>query len=139
MPNKPAPHRSHCPVSFALDLFGDKWTLLIVRDLLFKDKRRYGEFLASEEQIATNVLADRLAKLEAARVIAREVDPAAGRHPVYRLTDKGLDLAPMLVEMILWSARYDPSTAADRSFVRRARSNRASLIAEVIASARSGR
>lgn len=131
MPAKKPSIRSHCPIGFALDVFGDKWTLLIVRDLLFKGKRRYGEFADSEEGIATNILADRLAKLESHGLIARVVDPSGARSREYALTDKAIDLAPMLVEMILWSAKHDPGTAADRGFVRRARANREQLLAEI--------
>ena len=123
--------RSRCPIGFALDVFGDKWTLLIVRDLLFKGKRRYGEFADSEEGIATNILADRLVKLESHGLITRVVDPSSARSREYALTDKAIDLAPMLVEMILWSAKHDPQSAADRGFLRRARANREQLLAEI--------
>ena len=131
MPAKKPSIRSHCPIGFALDVFGDKWTLLIVRDLLFKGKRRYGEFANSEEGIATNILADRLTKLESHGLIARVVDPSGARSREYALTDKAIVLAPMLVEMILWSAKHDPGTTADRGFVRRARANREQLLAEI--------
>ncbi len=129
--------RSDCPISFALDIFGDKWSLLIIRDLLFKQKRRYGQFAGSEEKVSTNILADRLAKLEAEGLISKEPDPQSGRQFVYTLTAKGLDLAPMLIEMILWSAKYDPQSAADRAFVRKARSEREQLVREVRARAQS--
>jgi len=129
--------RSDCPISFALDIFGDKWSLLIIRDLLFKQKRRYGQFAGSEEKVSTNILADRLAKLEAEGLISKEPDPQSGRQFVYTLTAKGLDLAPMLIEMILWSAKYDPQSAADRAFVRKARSDREQLVREVRARAQS--
>jgi DNA-binding HxlR family transcriptional regulator len=133
---KKAAHRSHCPIAFALDLFGDRWTLLIVRDLLFKGKRRYGEFADSEEGIATNILADRLAKLEAHGLIVRKAGQDDARSHVYHLTDKALDLAPTLVEMILWSAKHDPSAAADRVFVRRAKADRDALLREIVVSAK---
>ena len=131
MPAKKPSIRSHCPIGFALDVFGDKWTLMIVRDLLFKGKRRYGEFADSEEGIATNILADRLAKLESHGLITRVVDPSGARSRAYALTDKAIDLTPMLVEMILWSAKHDPKSAADRGFVRRARADREQLLAEI--------
>ena len=123
--------RSDCPISYALDLFGDKWTLLIIRDMLFKQKRRYGQFAESEEKISTNILADRLAKLEAGGLVTKETDPENGRQVVYVLTSKALDLAPMLIEMILWSAKYDPHSAADRAFIRKAKSDRGQLVEDV--------
>jgi DNA-binding HxlR family transcriptional regulator len=115
-------------VHFALEAFGDAWSLLVVRDLMFKGRTRYGDFLNAEEGIATNVLADRLARLEGDEIVAKEGRGAAAR---YRLTRKGVDLLPILLEMIAWSARYDPKTAADRRFVRRFHSDRAGLEAEV--------
>jgi len=128
--------RSDCPISHALDIFGDKWTLLIVRDLLFKQKRRFGQFAESDERISTNVLADRLARLEAEGLVTKEADPENGRQVVYALTAKALDLAPMLIEMILWSAKHDPHSAADRGFVRKARSDREQLLRDVTSRAR---
>jgi DNA-binding HxlR family transcriptional regulator len=125
--------RSDCPISYALELFGDKWTLLIIRDLLFKPKRRYREFAESGERIATNILAERLAKLEAWELITKEPDPGNGRQFIYRVTEKALDLAPVLVEMIVWAAKYDPDTAADKEFVRKAKGNRERLIRDVVA------
>ena len=124
--------RSDCPISYALDLFGDKWTLLIMRDMVFKRKRRYGDFAGSEERIATNILADRLARLEFEGLVTRRADPDNGRQVIYGLTAKALDLIPTLIEMILWSAKHDPRTAADRAFVRRAKADRAQLIRDVV-------
>ena len=131
-----AERRSDCPISHALDVFGDKWTLLIIRDMLFKRKRRYGEFAKSEEKMATNILADRLSKLEAEALVTRQTDPQNARQVVYTLTPKALDLAPMLVEMILWSAKHDPQSAADRAFVRKAKRDREQLVADVKSHAR---
>jgi DNA-binding HxlR family transcriptional regulator len=123
--------RSDCPVHFALDVFGDSWSLLIIRDLLLKGRHTYTEFLRAEEGIATNVLADRLARLEQDGVIGTERDPQTGRHARYWLTDKGIDLLPVLLEIIAWSAKYDPNTAADREFVNRFRDDRTGLEAEL--------
>lgn len=123
--------RSDCPVHYALRAFGDAWTLLVVRDLMLKGRTSYGEFLRGGEGIATNVLADRLARLEQDGVVRRDRDPArAGAHR-YRLTPKGIDLLPVLLEIIEWSARHDPRTAADPAFVRRLRADRAGLAAEI--------
>jgi DNA-binding HxlR family transcriptional regulator len=120
-------HRSHCPISFALDILGDRWTLLILRDLLMQGKTTYGELLASEERIATNVLADRLEWLEHHGIIQR-----AAR--AYRVTGKGLDLLPVMLEMVAWSAKYDLHTAAPRAFVKRIASDRSAVLADLIAS-----
>lgn len=107
----PARNRSACPLNASLEAYGDRWTLLIVRDLMFKDKDGYTEFLASEEGIATNVLADRLKHLEAEGIISGRRDPANRRKIVYRLTAKGIDLAPVLTDLIVWGARYADTDA----------------------------
>ena len=120
--------RSDCPISFALDLFGDRWTLLVIRDLAFKGKNSFGDFLASEEGIARNILADRLARLEAEGFIEKRPNPDDLRRSIYTLTERGLGLVPVLVEMILWSAREDPDTGAEADFVREATEDRESLI-----------
>lgn len=101
----PEPPRSLCPISLALDIFGDAWTLLIVRDLMFKGLNTFNAFLNAGEGIATNVLTDRLARLEAAGMIEKTRDTKDARRYVYRLTSKGADLAPVLVQIVLWSAR----------------------------------
>ncbi len=122
--------RSDCPVHFALEVFGDPWTLLVVRDLMFKGRTRYTDFLEAEEGIATNVLADRLARLEEDGIVEKE--PAVrGTSGGYRLTPRGVDLLPLMVEIVAWSAKHDPGTAADRGFVRRARRDREGLLAEL--------
>lgn len=123
--------RSDCPINFALELFGDRWTFLIVRDLMFKGKHYYKEFLEAEEGIATNILADKLTTLEEAGIINKTVDPAHRSRQIYSLTRKGIDLVPMLVEVILWSAKYDKQTAADAAFVRRARKDKEGMIEEI--------
>src|SRR5438105_3846652 len=86
--------RSECPIAFALDLFGDRWSLLVVRDLVFKGRKSFGEFLAAGEGIATNVLADRLERLESAGVITKRRDPDKGTRFVYALTERGIGLVP---------------------------------------------
>ena len=102
----PAKHRSACPLNAALEACGDRWTLLIVRDLMFKDKNGYTECLGSEEGIATNVLAARLKQLESEGIIVGHRDAANRRKIVSRLTRTGIDLAPVLTELIVWGARY---------------------------------
>ena len=123
--------KSDCPVHFALEVFGDAWTLLIIRDLMFKGRTSYTDFLRAEERIATNVLADRLVRLEEDGVIEKSAGSGRGSSSAYRLTPKGIDLLPIMLEIIRWSARYDPKTAADRRFLRRLRGDRAGLEAEI--------
>ncbi|MCL5028044.1 MAG: helix-turn-helix transcriptional regulator [Bacteroidetes bacterium] len=105
--------RSHCPVNFGLESFGDRWSLLILRDIIFRGKRTYGEFLKSEEGFATNILASRLEHLIDACILQREVHED-GRKDVYLLTEKGLDLIPLIFEIVLWSAKYDSKSEAKR-------------------------
>lgn len=113
MPKAKKPLRSHCPVNFGLEAIGDRWTLLILRDIVFRGKRTYGEFLKSEEGFATNILAARLSHLEEEGILRRE-DAPDGRKDIFTLTDKGLDLIPLLFEMVLWSAKYDRHSEARR-------------------------
>ncbi len=127
--------KSDCPVHFALEVFGDPWSLLIIRDLMFKDRRTYTEFLHAEEGIATNVLADRLTRLEQDGILLKEDAPGGGG---YRLTLKGIDLLPIMMEIIGWSAKHDPRTAADREFVRRLRADRDSFMNELRATLGAG-
>jgi DNA-binding HxlR family transcriptional regulator len=126
-------HRSNCPISYALDIFGDKWSLLIIRDLMFREKNSYGDFLKSEEKIATNILANRLGMLECAGLITSRADKNNKARKLYRLTPKAIDLVPMIVEMIFWSATHDPHTAATPGFVERIKSDKKQLIAELVA------
>ena len=107
-----SPKRSDCAVSFALNVFGDKWSLLIIRDLLFSEKRSYGEFLASAEGIATNILAARLKTLEERGIVTKTPDAANGRRSLYHLTAKGSDLLPIVLEIMRWSAKHEPGAAA---------------------------
>lgn len=122
--------RSGCPISIALEIFGDSWSLLIIRDLMFKGLHTFNEFAASDERIATNILADRLAKLEAAGILAKRPDPADARRIHYRLTERGIDLAPALVEIVLWATRHE-NTDAPPSMVRAMRSHREQFLADI--------
>lgn len=128
---------SVCPVAFALDKFGDKWSLLVIRDLMFRGKETYGEFLESGEGIATNVLADRLKRLESEGILLKSRDPGNGRRVIYRLTDKGLDLAPVLMSMIQWSGKYDPGTAAPKEFLQRLENDPDGVLADIRSNAKS--
>lgn len=100
--------RSGCPVSLGLDIFGDRWTLLIIRDLMFRGKRHYREMLASDEHISSNILADRLKMLLAEGLISRQGDPAHAQKVVYSLTEKGIALLPVLLAISDWSLRHRP-------------------------------
>ena len=102
--------RSTCPISSALELIGDRWTLLIIRDLMFAGKRRFREFLQSEEAISSNVLADRLASLVRSDILRREGDPGHAQKAIYCLTEKGIDLLPVIVALSVWSQKHDAST-----------------------------
>ena len=100
--------RSECPISSALDIIGDKWSLLIVRDIIMNGKNTYNEFLKSAEKIATNVLADRLTMLEATGILTKEEHPDSKAKIYYKLTKKGIDLLPIIIELTLWADEYLP-------------------------------
>ena len=103
-------HRSTCPISTALEFVGDRWTLLVIRDLMFARKRHFREFLQSEEAISSNVLADRLNALVENGIVTRRDDPTHAQKAIYSLTDKGLDLLPVLLAMSVWTQKYYPRT-----------------------------
>lgn len=121
--------RSDCPINFAVQTFGDPWSLLILRDLMFTPRRTYGDFLAAEERIATNVLAARLAHLQTVGLITR-------RDARYALTRKGLDLLPAMLDLVAWSGKHDRRTAAPKSFLARIARDREGVIAEISAALR---
>ncbi len=123
--------RSGCPISVSLDLLGDKWTLLVLRDLVFMRKRHFRDFLDSSEGIATNILTRRLRTLECAGIVTRRPDPDNARQVIYELTEKGLDLIPVLLDLILWGAKYDSQTGAPQEFIERAHNDREGLLAEL--------
>ena len=104
--------RSACAISMALEALGDKWSLLIIRDLMFTDRRSYGELLASPEGIATNILASRLVSLEENELIRKMPDPADSRRSLYYLTQKGIDLVPVITEIMHWMSRHNPEASA---------------------------
>jgi DNA-binding HxlR family transcriptional regulator len=124
------PSRSHCPINYALETFGDRWTLLVIRDLMFHGKRHFGDFLASDERVATNVLADRLKRLERLGLVTRSVEAQSSK-PSYALTRKGRDLLPVLLEITRWSGRYDPGTNAPDALLEALERDREGLIAAV--------
>jgi DNA-binding HxlR family transcriptional regulator len=98
--------RSDCPLNYGIEIFCDKWSLLIIRDLMFFGKRHFNEFLSSEEHIATNLLADRLTMLEKEKIIRKSKDSQHKQKIVYSLTEKGIDLIPVILTIGLWSEKY---------------------------------
>jgi DNA-binding HxlR family transcriptional regulator len=131
MPRKrKSKRRSGCPVSVSLDLIGDRWSLLIIRDLMVRGYRTFKEFEESGESIATNILTDRLRKLKSTGIITTQVDETDGRKVNYRLTQKGIDLAPVLLELLIWGARHE-DTEASCAVIEKMASSRDSLLREV--------
>jgi DNA-binding HxlR family transcriptional regulator len=128
---KKAPHgrRSACPLNASVEMLGDRWSLLILRDMMLRGYETFNEFLHSDEKIATNILADRLRRLESYGIISSQQDPSDGRKLIYSLTAKGIDLAPVLTEMVLWAARHEET--GNQPLVRQMRTAKEQLLAEV--------
>lgn len=127
---KPKPaHRSGCPVSISLEILGDRWSLLIIRDLMVRGSYSYKHFLEAGEGIATNILADRLHKLEAAAILTAHPAPGDARRIHYRLTEKGIDLAPVVLDLLLWASRHEPTGAPCEVMAQMAR-NREEVLSE---------
>ena len=130
MPRKAAlQHRSGCPVSVSLEVFGDRWSLLIVRDLMVRGFQRFQDFVESGEGIATNILADRLRRLQCTGIVEAEPDPEDKRRVNYRLTQKGIDLAPVMLELLIWGAEHE-NTGAPPEIVAHMAANRTAILAE---------
>ncbi|MBQ4837813.1 MULTISPECIES: winged helix-turn-helix transcriptional regulator [Pseudoalteromonas] len=123
--------RSDCPISNVLDHVGDKWSLLIIRDLMFFGKHSYSELQNSDEKMATNILSSRLEKLEKEGLIYKQKDKQDKRKKVYRLTEAGIDMLPIMLEMIVWSAKHAPETNIPNQLVSRVHTDRAGLIQEL--------
>lgn len=123
--------RSSCPLVHALDILGDRWTLLVVRDLVFKRRQHYQQFLEAGEGISTNILADRLARLCDAGIVTKVPDSTHGKRFIYALTEKGKALAPVMLELIAWSHDHDPETKVPASYVTRIRAQRGELLDEL--------
>jgi DNA-binding HxlR family transcriptional regulator len=117
-------------VSISLERFGDRWSLLIIRDLMVRGYRTFKEFESAGEGISTNILADRLQKLEANGIIVAEAAKSDGRSMNYRLTERGIDLAPVLLDLLIWAARHE-ETAAPCAVVAQMEKNREEVLAEV--------
>jgi DNA-binding HxlR family transcriptional regulator len=125
--------RSHCPISLALEAIGDRWSLLILRDVIVRGKQRYHEFLSSEEGISTNILADRLVRLEQQGLITKSDDPDDKRQFLYSPTQKSLDLLPIIYEMGRWSAKYDSRTDVTNPFFQRMKAGKDGFMREIVA------
>lgn len=117
-------------MSISLETFGDRWSLLIIRDLMIRGFRTFKDFLESGEGIATNILADRLKRLEASGLITVEAEAADQRRLNYRLTEKGIDLAPALLELFIWGARHE-KTEVPCALIEQMEKGRKTLLAEV--------
>jgi DNA-binding HxlR family transcriptional regulator len=127
---KPSPRRrSGCPLNASVEILGDRWSLLIIRDMMLRNFRTYKEFLESYEGIATNILADRLRKLEAHGIIAAKPDPSDRRKLIYMLTEKGIDLAPVLAEMVVWAARHEKTK--NQALVRQIQADKVQFLAAI--------
>jgi len=127
---KPEPRRrSECPLNASVEMLGDRWSLLIIRDMMLRGFRSYKEFMDCYEGIATNILADRLRKLVAYGIIATEPDPSDGRKVIYLLTEKGIDLAPVLTEMVLWAAAHEET--GNQALVRQMKEDKQKFLAGV--------
>ena len=123
--------RSLCPLNASVEILGDRWSLLILRDMMLRGSRTYKEFLeASLEGIATNILADRLQRLEHNGIIRAKPDARDGRRMIYTLTQKGIDLAPVLTEMVLWAAKHEH--VGNQRLIRQMRNNKEEFIAAVV-------
>lgn len=107
-------YKSHCPQYLGLEVFGDKWSLLIVRDIAIGKKKYFREFLQSEEKIASNILTNRLNTLESEGILTKRKDPSHKQKIIYSLTEKGIDLFPIMMEIARWSLKYKPVEGADR-------------------------
>jgi DNA-binding HxlR family transcriptional regulator len=123
--------RSDCPIAGALDILGDRWSLVILRDLVFRGFREYGQFLEAGEGISTNILAERLERLTCAEILVRSEHPTNGKKYVYRLSEKGVDLVPTLIELALWGAKYVPDNAAPPDTVYQMRTARDKMIHKI--------
>ena len=121
--------RSECPLNASVEMLGDRWSLLIIRDMMLRGFQSYKEFMDCYEGIATNILADRLRKLVSYGILAAEPDPADGRKVTYSLTRKGIDLAPVLTEMVLWAAAHEET--GNQALVEQMRADKKKFLAGV--------
>ena len=130
--------RSDCPVSTSLDIWGDKWSLLIIRDLMFAKECTYGDFLKAPEGIATNILASRLQALEENEIIEKLDHPESKAKVLYRLTRKGIDLLPVMIEINLWAEKYFPIPADRKAMLREVKKDKTAFIKSMTKELRQG-
>ena len=123
--------RSDCGISCALDFVGDRWTLLVLRDLIMARKRYFREMLASPEGIASNILASRLRQLESAGMVTRRADPHHKRQVIYAPTGKALDLLPSMLELMRWSVKWNAKSGGPAPILRRVMKDRDGFVAEM--------
>jgi len=132
--------KSYCPVNHCLEAVGDQWSLLIIRDITLFGKHTYKEFLASSERITTSVLADRLANLENLAIIRKEPHPRDGRQDYYSMTEKGIGLIPVILDMMEWGTRFDPESTGHRkkAMLDRIRRERGKSVLDLMEKVRQG-
>jgi DNA-binding HxlR family transcriptional regulator len=135
---KRANGKSHCPVNFGLEVFGDPWSLLVVRDIVYWGKHSFNDFLASAEAIAPSVLSARLAHLEATGVLTRTPDPDDRRKMRYHLTETGLRLIPVLLEIAQWSAGVDSDTDAPAAWIETVAADKPAMVELITTTVRAG-
>jgi len=123
--------RSECPLSGSLDVFGDKWSLLIIRDLLLYNKSTYNDFIKSEEGIATNILASRLKGLEENGIIEKQAHPESKAKVLYSLTQKGIDLLPIIMEIYIWSEKHFPLPEDVKAKINEVKKDKAKFIKQI--------
>src|SRR5690554_1932560 len=123
--------RSDCPISCSLDVFGDKWSLLIIRDIMLRGKVSYSEFLESEERISTNILANRLTVLEEENIISKSVSSTNKSKFNYSLTEKGVDLLPIVIEIMDWGAKYNENSPR-RELGKKIQKNKSQVISDYL-------
>ena len=132
MAKKPAADwRSGCPLNVSIEMLGDRWSILILRDMMLRGFCSFGQFLESYEGIATNILTDRLRHLESHGIIVSERDPSDGRKRIYSLTRKGITLGPVMTEMVLWAAEHEKTE--NQALIRRIKKDKAKFMAEIVA------
>jgi DNA-binding HxlR family transcriptional regulator len=123
---------SGCGLAYSLDIFGDKWTLVVVRDLIFTGKRYFGEFMASPEKMASNILSDRLKRLEESGIVSKTQDPENESKFIYELTQKGKELIPLVLEIMIWGAKHDPNSNTPPAFLRWLKKDREGAVKAIL-------
>lgn len=130
--------RSGCPINASLEVVGDAWSLLIIRDIVYFGRQTYNEFLASDEGIARNILANRLTQLQAKGILVKKPHPSDKRKDVYALTQDGLELIPLLLDMAEWGAKRVPQENLPHEWLKTVRANRVAVIPQIQKTVRLG-